>query len=396
MDYRIVGYFENWAPYRQGRAKFVPAYVDASLLTHLNYAFGFFGVRRVERGWKPTGDFSLQPSEPIDETELFPAVRKLKAANAGLKTLLSLGGWSFNSPDKDTVGEVAYTLFSRMVNSPGGRKEFIASAIDYARRHGFDGIDLDWEYPGDVERGGSPGDFAGFESLLREFRATIDGQPALSGFLLTAATPADVPEGVKKNPSAPRDYFQWLAACSRHLHWLNVMAYDYNGEWSPRTAANAPLPDVESTVEDYLRAGIDKKKIVLGMPTYGRNFALKPPLPQRNPGPGQPHKGAGPAGWATGQKGYLAYYEVLGADPPYQMATDAASATPHGYRTVRVEGEEVGDWVSFEDPTSIRRKARVVAEKGLGGAMFWSLPEDDFANHFPLVRAAREVLKAGL
>ena len=53
------------------------------------------------------------------------------------KVLLALGGWNDSEGDK----------YSRMVNSPKHRKNFINTAVDFLQENNFDGLDLDWEYP---------------------------------------------------------------------------------------------------------------------------------------------------------------------------------------------------------------------------------------------------------
>ena len=44
------------------------------------------------------------------------------------------------------------------------RKQFIDHSIVYLRQWGFDGLDLDWEYP--CQRGGKPSDKQGYVDLV--------------------------------------------------------------------------------------------------------------------------------------------------------------------------------------------------------------------------------------
>jgi chitinase len=302
MTKRVVGYFENWAQYRQAGGKFFPAQINPSFFTHINFAFGLIGFVTWSVDPSPTrtgaqrytGDYTVQPVEWNDQTALYPAIQALKQQNGNLKTLLSIGGWSMNSCDDmpnpgnpHPYGPFTCQLFSQMAADPNGRTQFINSAIAYAQKYGFDGIDIDWEYPGYVGRGGGPNDLANFLALVQEFRAT-----AGPGFLLTMAAPAIVPTGL---PQAyhddPSTFFQWLQQCSQSLDWLNIMSYDYHGAFDDPvaigTGVNAPLPQdstpngpfsVFQTVTTYLAAGISADQMVLGMPT------LRPRLHGCQPG----------------------------------------------------------------------------------------------------------------
>jgi chitinase len=55
----------------------------------------------------------------------------------GLKVSLALGGWNDSAGDK----------YSRLVNSPSARRRFVKHVTEFLEKHGFDGLDLDWEYP---------------------------------------------------------------------------------------------------------------------------------------------------------------------------------------------------------------------------------------------------------
>ena len=390
MAYKFITYFSNWAQYREGGGKFFPEQIDASLFTHINFAFAMFGfeswsvdpteTRTGEQRY--TGDYKIQPVEWNDEDVLFPALQSLKQKNPNLKTLLSIGGWSFNTCDdtpesagtKYPYGPYTCQLFSKMAADPSGRTQFVKSVIDYCKKHGFDGVDLDWEYPGDSKRGGQAADYDNYLALLQELRQTAGGS-----FLITIASSA-VPKGSKKGD----EFFQWLAQCGQYLDWFNVMSYDYHGAFDdPQTmgtGANAPLLEdfvpngtfyVEHTVDAYLKAKIPKEKIVLGLATYGRSYVVA----DRTDGFGKPFSSAGPAGPATLTPGVLSYFEILEKIDSGELDVqkwDEDTLTPYAYST------KTGLWVTYDNEKSLGYKVSYLIEKELGGAMVWAVDLDKF------------------
>jgi chitinase len=85
---------------------------------------------------------------------LYSRVISLKNQNPSLKVLLAVGGWNLGSAP-----------FSRIVHDATLRRNFVQTSVEYLKRYGFDGLDLDWEYPGN--RDGQATDKQLFTTLIR-------------------------------------------------------------------------------------------------------------------------------------------------------------------------------------------------------------------------------------
>jgi len=383
---KLIGYYANWAQYRKAPYTMVPEDMDVTLYTHIMYSFAYVSQ----------GAFDFVPFEHNDVTDwgtgMYRRMRNhIDSKNPSAKLLLSLGGWGFNSQktwDGQGCPRACPQVFTDMVSTAANRAKFISNAIRFARLHTFDGIDLDWEYPG--SRGGRVQDKANFATLLREFRAAVEAEPLGSrqgkDTLLLAAAVGVGPATV----SAAYD----IAAMGTYLDWVGLMTYDLHGGWETRTGHHTALthprftPDnsVSWNVRDLVKPwAVPKEKLVIGLATYGRSFTLADPA---QTAVGAPAKGAGAALRYTGEAGIASYYEVAGfIREGATVAHDANAQAPYAFK-----GDQ---WVGYEDAESLELKVdELINRPGLAGAMVWEAGLDDFRNGNPLVSAIRSALAA--
>ncbi|XP_058457279.1 probable chitinase 10 [Malaya genurostris] len=369
--YKIVCYYTNWSQYRTKLGKFVPEDIPADLCTHIIFAFGWLKKGKLS-------SFESNDETKDGKTGLYDRMMALKKVNPKLKVLLAIGGWSFGTQK-----------FKEMSATRYARQTFIYSAIPFLRQRGFDGLDMDWEYPKGSD------DKKNFVLLLKELREAFEAESQeirQQRLLLTAAVPVG-PDNVRGGYDVP--------AVASYLDFINLMAYDFHGKWERETGHNAPLYapssdsewrkqlSVDFAANLWVKMGAPKEKLVIGMATYGRSFTLTNTDRYKV---NSPAKDGGKAGEYTKESGFLAYYEIC------ELLLNGAAYVWDDEMKVpyMVDGDQ---WVGFDDERSIRNKMTWIKTNGYAGAMVWTVDMDDFSGtvcggnvKYPLIGAMREEL----
>lgn len=199
---------------------------------------------------------------------------------------------------------------------------------------------VDWEHPADSSQGND------YIHLLARLRETLPSPR----YVLATCLPAG----------------QWalqhidLASAQEHVDLINLMAYDFSGPWEPETGHQAQLygPGLaisgHSGVSYVLEQGVSPRKIILGVPVYGRSFL-------GSNGPGQSYTGSG------GEGGVFDYRDLPrpGAQEYHDQQAGAAYC---------LGGD--GGFVTYDTPATVQQKAGFVAATKLGGLFYWHICSD--------------------
>ncbi|KAE9373107.1 glycoside hydrolase family 18 protein [Stipitochalara longipes BDJ] len=344
---RTVGYYEGWAVTRSCDAM-EPEQIPLGTYTHLNFAFAMIDPNT----------FAVAAMSPGD-IDLYPRLTGLKTLFPNLQVWISIGGWSMNDPDQPTA-----TTFSDLAGSTANQEKFFASLISFMSEYGFDGVDIDWEYPVAPERSGVPEDFQNYPIFLGNLKSAFQGAGKSWGLSITL-------------PSS----FWYLqnfdiVKLESIVDWFNMMEYDLHGVWDatdvwvgPFVAAHTNLTEIDQSLKLLWRNNISPSKVTLGLGFYGRSFTLANPSCNTA---GCEFTGGAPAGDCTDDVGTLSYAEI--------EAIIAAGAQPQLDAAAAVQTVVYGDgnyWVSFDDKSTFATKIAYANENCLGGTMVWAASLDD-------------------
>jgi chitinase len=141
----------------------------------------------------------------------FSQISNLKQKAPGLKIWISIGGWTFSDNDTDTQA-----VWGDLASTQAKRTTFATNLRKFCMEWGFDGVDLDWEYPGAPDRGGHKDDGKNYVSLIQSISVIFQASGQGSGLGLSFTAPTSY------------WYLRWfkIAEMHKYVNWINLMTYD--------------------------------------------------------------------------------------------------------------------------------------------------------------------------
>ncbi|MGL4372478.1 MAG: glycosyl hydrolase family 18 protein, partial [Turicibacter sp.] len=402
LQRKIVGYFPEWAYKSEEHNYFNVADLQWDTLTHIQYSFAMVdpATNKITFGDKHAAtletfegmDLNYRGEEvSLDETlpykGHFNLLQVMKQKFPDVKLLISVGGWAGSRG------------FYTMMDTDEGINTFTDSAVQFIRDYGFDGVDIDFEFPSSTSQSGNPEDFdvseprretinERYNLMMKILREKIDAAALEDGkeYLLTAAVSASswVLGGVSSNEYA------------NYLDFLSIMSYDYHGGWNEfvenqaniypdpldRETANMLMPVLAMEWSyRYYRGVLPPEKILMGIPYYTRGWENV----QGGNGSGLHGTSKSPATgkyniWGdldssgnqipAGANPLWHVLNLMEQDPNLKIHWDEVGTVPYIWQN----DEKV--FLTFENERSIDERLKFIEENNLGGALIWVMDGD--------------------
>jgi chitinase len=343
----IIGYCPNWQWYARNNL-FNPNNIKYTDYTILNYCF-----------FKPETTGAISSTDAVADKALLEGNASVvaHAHKVNVKVMASMGGWTLSDN------------FPAIAGNATKRAAFAGDCNKLLKKYDFDGIDIDWEYPGYDEHMGTAADKKNFTIFMKQIRdsITVLGTKTSKQYKLSACFGA----------SADRaSNIEWTNILPI-LDMINLMTYDFFGEWDAVANHNSPLYAPASGEASFnlnsaflmltQQNGVPASKINLGVAFYGRSQTGATKLFSAT-------SGLADLKTFPDEEGAPAYYSVMANLSKFDYFWDNTAKVP--YLFGKSGGTAAGTFVSYDDKRAIGLKATYINDKGARGAIIWDISHD--------------------
>ena len=341
-----------------------PAMVDYSKYSILNYSFfqcdssgNVFGTDEWADSVLLRGRYDWgSPVQPA----YFPNTSLIDMAHVwGVRVMVSIGGWTLSE------------YFPSVAADPVKRAHFAQECVRVLREYKFDGIDIDWEYPGYADHRGTPADKENYTLFMKAIRDSIDayGKKIEYKFLLTGAYGAN---------DSQMKFIEWDKVVPI-MDYINMMTYDYAGTWSGEanhnsglynSAKGAPGSVHEAFTLLTKKYGVPPEKLNVGVAFYGRSLMFEEGKAALY---GSPHLAKVNDRIFPEDEGGPMYYNLLLKlnKYPFTEFWDDTAQVPY-----LIGGKNNNTFVSFDNARSVRLKAEYALKNECAGVIIWEITGD--------------------
>ncbi|KAJ1732273.1 hypothetical protein LPJ61_002120 [Coemansia biformis] len=286
------------------------------------------------------------------------------ARKTGVRVLASVGG--------DGGGSQSLAM---ALSTAKSRTNLAASLAGVVKSYGLDGVDYDFEFPGNMDQLGY------LHDGLSMMRATLDATFGKGARLLTTTLYST------NGLFGPQLQAVDAKPFSDLVDYGLLMSYDYFGGFSKVSGPNAPFNDIPgfkglsftSSIASWVSAGWSPAKLVAGLPYYGRSTLVS--VSQTPKDQFMPSSGNGAPGPVSNIPGAWTWYDLRDpkrgalASPTvarsgWQRFWDSTTMTPWLLNNV------TQTYIGYDDPLSLTTKTNYVLTSGLAGAMVWMAQYD--------------------
>ncbi|KAH6608594.1 hypothetical protein Trco_001940 [Trichoderma cornu-damae] len=351
--FKKIAYYESWNLDRPCMRMDVRTVADMDQgYTHLHFAFVNI-----------TKDLKISVNDPHGQFENFKAL-------SGIKRVAAFGGWSFS------VGADSYTTFREAVK-PENRDFFANQVVQFVKSNNLDGVDFDWEYPGATDLpipSGSPDDPANYLKLLQLVRKKL-------------------PTGMTLSIAAPASYWYLkafpIAEIAETVDYIVYMTYDLHGQWDfgshwasdgcPKGGclrSHVNMTETLNALSMITKAGVEARKIVVGIATYGRSFKMTDP---KCKGPMCTFVGplsAAAKGECTQTSGYISNAEIS------DIMDDGDAHSVQAWYDEKTDSDYLiyneTEWVAYMSKSVKDSRTKKYRDLNFGGVSNWAVDLEDW------------------